>query len=368
MKILKWVKLFLYSNLFIIMKYSIVLFFLLLVSNAFLLGQERRKIQPVLDSLVLKKAIPGILVGMMDSSGTYYFTAGFADSAGQKAFNPNTQLEIGSITKTFTAYVLTAVLAKHNIADTAFIAPYLPDSVQQNKGIQKIRFIQLLNHTAGLPRLPDNMGTPANFLQPYKDYTLDKLFGYLKKANPANAGKVDYSNLGMGLAGVLAERIAKKSLQDLFQSYILRPFGLKHSSFTINKKQPISIGYFNTLAAQYWDMNCLAGAGGLKSDAGDILAYLNFCVKNFSSPLIQLVTTETASINSRIAVARGWHILKRSRTTPVFWHNGGTYGFSTFAAFNPVAKKMVFIAINAFNKNDIGDELGIKIMQGLLDR
>jgi CubicO group peptidase (beta-lactamase class C family) len=213
------------------------------------------------------------------------------------------------------------------------------------------------------------MGNPVTFLQPYKEYNIEKLFAYLKKASPIGTGKFDYSNLGMGLAGVLAERIAKKSLQDLYRSYILRPFGLKHSSFEVNTKQSKSVGYFNDQQiAEYWDMSCLAGAGGLKSNAKDILAYLHFCVKNYSTPLIQLVTAETASINKRIALGRGWHILKSNPQQPIFWHNGGTYGFSTFAAFNPVSQKIVFVAVNAFNKNAVADELGVKIMQGLLSR
>lgn len=351
------------------MKRFYLLVFSYFISASFSFAQQPKKIQACIDSLVLGKSIPGIIVAFADSNETTYFTGGFADTATKQLFTPNTQLEIGSITKTFTAYVLTAVLAKHNIPDTAFIFPYLPDSVQSNKGILKIRFIELLNHTAGLPRLPDNMGNPDNFLQPYKEYNLDKLFHYLKKSSPVNTGKVDYSNLGMGLAGVLAERIDKKSLQDLFSVYILHPFGLKHSSFEVNKKQPVSVGYFNDKQiAEYWDMTCLSGAGALKSDAKDILAYLGYFVKNYSAPLIQLVTKETASINKRIAVARGWHILKQNQLPPVFWHNGGTYGFSTFAAFNPATKQIVFVAINAFNKNAISDKMGIDIMTGLLNR
>lgn len=344
------------------MRYFLLSLFFL--SGSFLFAQKVQKIQSFIDSLTLNKKIPGIIIGLKDSSGTTYFTSGVSDSALQQAFSPTTQLEIGSITKTFTAYTLSAVLTKHQIPDTAFIFPYLPDSVQQNKGIQKIRFIELLNHTSGLPRLPTNMGNPTNFLQPYKEYTIDKLFQYLKQASATNTGTVDYSNLGMGLAGVLAERIAKKGLQVLYSTYIFKPFGLKNSSFKINKKQINAVGYFNNQVAAYWDMLCLAGAGGLKSDAKNMLAYLDYCTKNYSSPLIQLVTAETASINNRIAVARGWHILKNKTAPPIFWHNGGTYGFSTFAAFNPANQKIVFVAINAFNKNAIGDKLGIDIMQG----
>ena len=50
----------------------------------------------------------------------------------------------------------------------------------------------------------------------------------------------------------------------------------------------------------------------------------------------------------------------------IYWHNGGTYGFSTFAAFIKGQQKAVIVVINKFNQNNISDGLGIAIMKELI--
>jgi hypothetical protein len=50
----------------------------------------------------------------------------------------------------------------------------------------------------------------------------------------------------------------------------------------------------------------------------------------------------------------------------VYWHNGGTYGLSTFCAFLKNKSKAVLVIINQFNKNEISDGLGIQLIKQLM--
>lgn len=99
------------------------------------------------DSNIAKTKVPGILIFYSNKGEKGFYTTGYADPATQKKFDENTFFEIGSITKTFTAYVLMSVLRDHKIPDTASILPYLPEEVQQNKALSAIRFVNLVNHT-----------------------------------------------------------------------------------------------------------------------------------------------------------------------------------------------------------------------------
>lgn len=324
-------------------------------------------IQQKIDSLVNSKAIPGIIVGISDRGVRRYYNGGFANKDTRQPFDAATQVEIGSITKTMTAYLLSAVLKEQKISDTAAIGPYLPDSVRTNVSVSAIRFVELMNHTSGLPRLPENIGpTVRNPLQPYAAYGPEQLYAYLAKAIPDSTGKVSYSNLGAGLAGVLAARISGIPYEQLLKKYITLPFGMQHTDTSAAPGRPFSTGYYNEQPAEYWTMHVLKPAGGVKSDAADMLNYLEQLIRNQQSAVVSSITTPTASINNRLLVAKGWHILILPNQRSLLWHNGGTFGFSSFSAFHKESGKALFLSVNAFNKNNIGDAFGIEIMTKLL--
>ncbi len=182
------------------------------------------------DSLYKTEKLPGIFIGVLNNGERSYYNFGFADPDKKMSFDSSTLFEIGSITKTFTAFVLESVLKEQNISDSSSIINYLPDSVKANKALEKISFLSLLNHTSGLPRLPENMDLYSNAMSPYDDYTAEDLFGYLKTCAPKPDGKSNYSNLGAGLAGVIAERIAGKSYHRVLNEYIFAPFKIIYHS------------------------------------------------------------------------------------------------------------------------------------------
>ncbi len=342
--------------------YISICFGLLYTSNA-----QSVVIQQKIDSLVAAQLIPGIIIGTINKGEQSFYTAGWANVEKKQKFSANTQLEIGSITKTFTAFIVESVLRNKGIADTVFILSYLPDSVKANKGLAAIRFIHLLNHTAGFPRLPSNLHVSVNMPQPYQGYNRSKLYSYLVSAKVQPIGNVDYSNLGMGLAGDLAEIISGKSYSQLLEQYISKPFQLKETALSANEQLPKSTGYFKKeQPAFYWNMEALVGAGAIKSTAADMLQYADFILQHQRDPLIKDLLISTATINPLLNIGKGWHIFSQPNTLPIVWHNGGTYGFSTFIALNTTTHQAVFLVVNAFNKNNITDVLGIEILTKIL--
>ncbi len=318
------------------------------------------------DSLYRKEKLPGIFVGVLNNGNRSYIGSGFADPDQQVPFDSATLFEIGSITKTFTAYLVMAVLRDKGISDSSTILPWLPDSVRENSSLAAISFLSLLNHSSGLPRLPDNMDLTKNQKQPYADYTADNLYSYLRSCKPKTDGKYAYSNLGMGLAGVLAERISGKSYTGLLDQYIFQPFQLGKA-----EKDPASIknksqGYLDTARAEYWNMNILAPAGDLEMSASDLLSYLQQVANPATGDpgkITSLLLEPTIAVNNSLKVGRAWHMLLQKDGPVIYWHNGGTYGFSSFAAFLKGKNKAVVVVINQFNRNAISDGLGMMIMK-----
>ncbi len=326
-------------------------------------------IQNAADSIYKKDSLPGIFVGILNNGERHLFNAGFADPEKKMPYDSATMFEIGSITKTFTAYVLTAVLMENKIADSGFIIKYLPDSVRQNQYLQHISFLNLMNHTSGLPRLPDNMKLDSS-RQPYENYDIVNLFSFLKNCKPKPNAQYEYSNLGAGVAGVLAERISGKTYAALLDQYIFLPFKMVTPANAIAATENKSTGYFaKDDKTPYWNMNVLAPAGGLKCSGTEMLTYLQqMCLPRSANAklIIDKLTTQTIAINPQIAVGRGWHIYNDKGQPVFFWHNGGTYGFSTFCAFTKDRSKAVIVVINQFNKNAQADGLGVKLIKRLI--
>lgn len=345
--------------------------FLSLLINASCQAHEKRtnsSFQHFIDSIYQKENIPGIIVGILNNEKKEYYTAGFADTEKKMLFDSTTLFEIGSITKTFTAYVLMSVLKDNGIDDSSSILEYLPDSVRNNTSLQKITFLSLMNHTSGLPRLPDNMDL-TDPMQPYKNYSEAELYLYLKNCKTNPDGKSNYSNLGAGLAGVLAERISGKSYKELSDQYIFMPFKMRssaNSTAASNKSQ----GYFSkNKKTDYWDMSILTPAGGLQCTGAEMMTYLQnmaFPITDDSKKTIEKLITTTVRINQQISVGRGWHMLQLKGEPTIYWHNGGTYGFSTFCAFLNNKSKAVFVVINQFNKNEVSDAVGFQLIKKLM--
>jgi len=319
------------------------------------------------DSLLKAQELPGIFIGISNNGQHHFYNFGYAVPDKKLPFDSTTMFEAGSITKTFTAYIVESVLRDKGISDSSLITAYLPDSVKQNKALGNITFLSLMNHTSGLPRLPDNID--LNSMAPYDTYNSVQLFHYLKIAVPKPGGKSNYSNLGMGLAGVLAERISGKTYATLLDEYIFLPFKLVPADRSISSTNNKSQGYFQNEKSEYWNMDVLAPAGGLKCTSTEMLAYL----KEMGSPtterskgIINKLLQPTVNINPSMNVCIAWHTLEQKDKPVIYWHNGGTYGFSTFAAFIKGGEKAIIVVVNKFNSNVVSDGLGMSIMKKML--
>ncbi|WP_346237391.1 serine hydrolase domain-containing protein [Niabella insulamsoli] len=318
-------------------------------------------IQSAGDSLISHHKIPGLAVGLVYKGTTHFYDFGYADPETKKRFTKTTIFEAGSITKTFTAFIVESVLREQRVADTTSVERFLPDSVRTNALLHQITFKNLLNHSSGLPRLPANLQLGPD---PYKNYTTDSLFRYLMHAKPKPAGHYEYSNLGAGLAGVLAERMTGKSFDQLLRHYIYEPFRMEDAA--ANKRYPVSQGY-QLGKVDFWTFDALFPAGGLRANAQQMLRYLSVMAQpetGDQNAIIEHLLQPTLLINEKVQVGLGWHLLRAHKNAPViYWHNGGTFGFSTFAAFLKGRQKAVIVVVNQYSQNALADQLGIAIMR-----
>ena len=309
----------------------------------------------------------GASVAVFYNGKDYYYNYGETVKDNKQLPDKLTLYEIGSISKTFTATILAkaAVDKKINLQDA--ITKYLPDSVAANQDLKNITLQQLSNHSSGLPRLPININfNVTNYLQPYENYDDKAMFAFLSqfKVTRKPGESYEYSNLAVGLLGVILERVYKKSYEQLVLNFIAKPLGLNHTKQFLRGVDTLKMsqGYNEKdEAVPAWKFKSMASAGALKSCSNDLLVYGKQQLAAFKSPLVKYNTLahQPTFNDGTQKVGLGWHFLIDDADN-VWQHGGGTYGCRTMLCINDTKNIVVVVLTNNATN---GDALGIKLMQ-----
>jgi CubicO group peptidase (beta-lactamase class C family) len=296
---------------------------------------------------------PSMSLAILQDTKAFFYNYGEVKLNADQHPLRTTLYEIGSITKTFTAFLLADAVVNNKVKLEDAISKYLPATVAKNKDLQNITLQQLANHTSGLPRLPDNLqDSLKNPLDPYADYDTTKLYQYLQgfKAQRKPGEKYEYSNLAFGLLGTIMERVYNQPLEQLYHQIIFRPFKMNATySTNIVDSTIVAAGYNDSgVQTPYWNFSSLAGCGSIKSNTEDLLKYaLQFTLKprtkGKSDPRIELLEKITYQ-QPPTFVSLGWHFDKASNEARTMSHNGGTYGFrSNMSVF--ADKKLAIVVL-----------------------
>jgi len=280
--------------------------------------------------------------------------------------NQNKIFEIGSITKVFTSSVLASLVIDNKLKLNDFVNDYYTISFNNNT---KITFLELANHTSGLPRLPENLDL-SNETNPYKYYGNKELNEYLAKLlliENNNKKKYDYSNLGAGLLGNSLGLSQRKPFNGLLQKRIFDKYKMSSSHTSLKGiKNNIVKGLDVTgQEVSNWEFDVLFGGGGIVSTAEDLVKFAQAQFDNRNKEL-ELTRTPTFEINEEMKIGLGWHILKSENEFKWIWHNGGTAGYSSSMVLDVAKKNGVIILSNVSGFNPkMGniDELSFGILE-----
>src|SRR5207249_3600795 len=109
------------------------------------------------------------------------------------------------------------------------IQQYLPPDVKvPEHGGKQITARLLAGQRSGLPRMPTNFA-PRDAANPYADYDTTRLYRFLSDYTlPRDPGeRYEYSNLGVGLLGVILARHDRTSYEAMLRRRVLDPLGMK---------------------------------------------------------------------------------------------------------------------------------------------
>ena len=252
---------------------------------------------------------------------------------------PNARFQIGSLTKTFTALLLAAMV---DTGEVSLDEPLAASIGVSTGGLDRITLRNLATHTSGLPRLPPGMRREVPRSErddPYASYDEERLVAALRATGvrPPSHRRSRYSNFGVAALGLALARAAGRPYAEALRDRVLAPLALHETTFDPGGGPHRLAGHARRARpVRDWRFSAFAPAGGLWSTASDLLRYLDAHLHpertTLRSALEEVQRPHFAVRPGRLELGLAWALVS-GRGRSACWHNGGTGGFSSFAGF-----------------------------------
>ncbi|RUQ98166.1 serine hydrolase domain-containing protein [Labedella endophytica] len=227
---------------------------------------------------------PAAFAATTDERGkTRTYAAGVVELGTSTKVSRDSSLRIGSNTKTFTAAVVLQLVAEGEIDLDATVESYLPGVLDHPEVTgADVTVRQLLQHTAGLPDLDDDVF--ANIVEWQHRYISPRSALDIALTEPVTGAPGEafsYSNTHYILAGLIVEAVAGRPFSEVVHERILAPLGLDDTYMpdqgeqVIRGKHPHSYIPVDGESLDYTDFDPSWGftAGAMVSTTSDLTAF-----------------------------------------------------------------------------------------------
>ena len=257
----------------------------------------------------------------------------------------DTVFEIGSISKVFTSLLLADMVVKGEVTLSDPISKYLPATVHvPTRNGKQITLLDLATHYSGLPPMPSNFSW---------DYSREQMFDFLShyqltRDPGAEIRLLEFWGRTVGTDFGTARRNGLRNAVAYAHhgSTANVSYGRASDAGDESRLHPWTRPWH---AKSSWLGGArLAGAGGIRSTANDLLIFLAANLGIIKSPLqpaIKRMLTVRRPVSPGLQIALGWHI----QNGDVAFHNGKTNGYHAFLLYDLHRKVGVVVLSNSFD-------------------
>jgi CubicO group peptidase (beta-lactamase class C family) len=294
---------------------------------------------------------------------------------------PDSLFEMGSATKTFTGLLLAHMAAEQKVRLNEPVRELLPDLRVPKPEGEEITLVDLATHQSSLRRM-DLAFRPPDPDNPFANYDRERLYIFMRARGVrkwADFGFV-YSNLGMGLLGHALGVRAGIDYVPLVKKVITDPLSMHDTVFTLNDDQkrrfmqPYQMQRGPRHPVRPFDVDVLAGAGGFRSTAGDMLAWAE--ANLHPDQLSPGVGAGRSVLASALKASHELRDAGRGRKIGLAWlyhpptgryfHGGATAGTSTEISFDPESDTALVVLSNtgvgsAFSADVVGEHIRARL-------
>ncbi|HET7434348.1 MAG TPA: serine hydrolase domain-containing protein [Thermoanaerobaculia bacterium] len=300
--------------------------------------------------------VPGLQIAVADHGQVIYSEAfGMTDRESAIATTPRSIMQIGSVTKQFTAAAILRLAERGKLTLDDRIDTYVPEF---NSRGATITLRQLLSHTSGVRRDWILFPPPAgfDFGAPVTRAQVIETLNNGQTLNFPPGAAWSYSNAGYMLLGFAIESITGMSYADFIHQEFALPLGLLDTGLCGSHDLPVPKGYVQIpngswirKAPTHPSINVANGA--ICSTAFDLARWSHLLATgNVVLPASYATMTTPVHIVNEIPVINyglGFFLQKQLGYSTA-WHGGAIDGFQAFLLDVPERDMTIAVTNNAF--------------------
>ncbi|SNR97220.1 serine hydrolase domain-containing protein [Blastococcus mobilis] len=317
-----------------------------------------------------RKGHRAVAVGIV-RGGKRAFAGWSADGA---APDGSTLFEIGSITKVFTGVLLADMVLRSEVALDDPLSVHLPGPRPAWRH-REPTLLELATHRSGLPNTPGAMrrdelryALGLSRRDPWASVTEPDYHRLVAAESPRRppGTRGRYSSLAVGLLGDALAARAGTSYERLLTERVLEPLGMTDTAVTVPASHAgrLLAGHSRRGRPRPPLQDLMPAAGSLRSSTEDMLRFLAACLQPPPGGIgeaLTLAQQPRAEVAKRVQIGLCWLIVSTPAHGRVVWHNGGTWGFRSFAGFAPDHGSAAVVLSNTARSVD---RLGFDLAQG----
>jgi D-alanyl-D-alanine carboxypeptidase len=346
--------------------FSLLLFPLLLsagvADNPDVRGQERL-FESWIRGQMVSRHLPGIAVGVVFEQELVWAKGfGLADVDTRLPMTPATKFRMASHSKLFTSTAIMQLREAGKLRLDDPVAKYLPwfKIAPAEPDDPPITIEELVTHSSGLPREAGAHWSTYDF--PTEAQVRDYIAGHQAAFPPEVRWK--YSNLALGVAGMVVEAVSGEKFSEYVQKHIFTPLGMSASSVD-RKVEDLAVGYGRLMPdgsrkkMPFIDARALGAATGVTSNVEDMAKFVSLQFRNGRIGGSQILSSGSLREMHRVRVlendwTRGNAIgfaVSRERDKVYVGHGGSYPGYKTQTLIQLDGKVGVIVLTNEDDGN-----------------
>jgi D-alanyl-D-alanine carboxypeptidase len=294
--------------------------------------------------------VPAVQIAVSHGGNVIYSGAfGMSDRETATAATPRSVMQIGSITKQFTAAAILRLAERGALSVDDRIEKFVPEFDPRGR---TITLRHLMQHTSGLAR---------DWYKPTEPFPFDRYFSVIPRqdviarinAQPfefAPGTKWSYSNAAYMLLGYAIESITGREYAEFFHSEFALPLGLIDTGVcgTFNLPRPDGYGLFGGKAVRLPAVHPsgLISSGSLCSTASDLTRWAQLLATGrvmLPASYARMTTPVSSTVTYGFGVG-----LNNILGQPAVSHNGGIDGYLSYLFYFPQRDIAVAVITNAW--------------------
>ncbi|MEW2570566.1 serine hydrolase domain-containing protein [Streptomyces sp. NPDC047070] len=313
----------------------------------------------------LTQGAPGAMARIDDNGTVHKVAEGVADRTTGRALDNADRFRVGSVTKSFTAVVLLQLVDEGVLDLDTSVNTYLPGLLPDDG----ITVRHVLSHRSGLYDYTNDMFADT---VPGFEAVRNKVFSYqelvdLSLKQPlgnAPGAAYSYSNTNFVVGGMLIEKLTGKSVRSAYKSRIIKPLGLKdtsyvHPSTAIASRHtkgylPPDVADGTLVDSTEQTVSWAQSAGAVISSTRDLNTFFSALLRGRLTSAAQLDQMQQwTPVNSTQGYGLGLRRRDLSCGVSVYGHTGTVQGYYTYAFTSKDGSRTVTALANTSNNGTV---------------